>query len=412
MANMHTFTSSPKPFKVEISEEAIKDLHSRLDNARWPAVDTVTDDLSDAEREHVFGLGMGPTLPLMKELARGWRNFSWKDSENYLNGFNHHKVEIEEIDIHFLHERSSHADALPLIMVHGWPGSFLEFLETVPLLTEPKEPGAQAFHLVIPSMPGYAFSSPPKTSKWRMDDTARLFDKLMTGLGYETYAAQGGDWGSVTARCLGALYPEHCKAVHLNFCPVGPPAPFSYFSPKTLVEWLPRFILPDKQRERAKRAVNYLEKGSAYYVMQHLTPRTPAYALNDSPIGLLAWIGEKMMPSIMLASKQPNPTLNRDSLFMTCSLYWFTGSIGTSFLPYALNPHFATFLTDPKYHLPNFALSSFPWEIVVPSQRDAARTGNLRWCKEADDGGHFAALEKPEVFTEHVREALTLLMKA
>lgn len=140
-------------------------------------------------------------------------------------------------------------------------------------------------------------------------------------------------------------------------------------------------------------------------------PRTPAYALNDSPIGLLAWIGEKMLPYIEHAATQPNPTFTRDSLWETLSLYWFTNSIGTSFGPYALNPHFQTFLTDPKYFLPNFALSSFPGEIAIPSLRDAARTGNLKWAKEAEDGGHFAAIEKPQVFADHVRAAMTVMLK-
>lgn len=153
------------------------------------------------------------------------------------------------------------------------------------------------------------------------------------------------------------------------------------------------------------------ERRTNFVSFLHTQPRTPAYALNDSPIGLLAWIGEKMLPYIEHAATQPNPTFTRDSLWETLSLYWFTNSIGTSFGPYALNPHFQTFLTDPKYFLPNFALSSFPGEIAIPSLRDAARTGNLKWAKEAEDGGHFAAIEKPQVFADHVRAAMTVMLK-
>ncbi|GAA5923048.1 epoxide hydrolase family protein [Sporobolomyces koalae] len=405
------FHGPPKPFKVDIPQSDVDELHRRLENARWPLADPVANDLDDDKQIHAFGLGHGPSLALMKELAREWRNHSWETAQSRMNKFDHFKVGIEDNEVHFIHHRSSRANAVPMILVHGWPGSFLEFLNVIPLLTEPQEQDAQAFHVVVPSMPGYAFSSPPKTAKWQMPDTARIFDKLMTGLGYDSYVAQGGDWGSVCARVIGANHRDHCKAVHLNFCPVPPAAPFSWVDPHVLVDWLPSVILPEKQRARLKRTLYYLDKGSAYYVMQNLTPRTPAYGLNDSPIGLLAWIGEKMVPTIKQAATQPNPTLTKDSLFETLSLYWFTHSIGSSFTPYSLNPHFKTFLTDPKYFLPNLAVSSFPYEIAVPTERDVRRTGNLKWMKEAEDGGHFAALEKPEVFAEHVREAVVVMLR-
>ncbi|KPV78168.1 uncharacterized protein RHOBADRAFT_47848 [Rhodotorula graminis WP1] len=367
----HTFASPPKPFTVDWSSQ-VDDLHRRLDNARWPAQEVVPTDVSETDHYSSFGLGAGPQLALMKDLARGWRQFNQEAVQKRLNSFNHWTVDIEDLSIHFLHHRSTRANAIPLILCHGWPGAFHEFLHVISSLTEPESSDAQAFHCIVPSQPGFTFSSPPKTAKWGMDDTARVFDKLMTGLGYDTYVAQGGDWGSITARCLGSVHKEHCVAVHLNFCPVPPP--------------------------------------SSYYAMQQLTPRTPAYGLNDSPIGLLAWIGEKMVPGIEEARKHPNPTLDHDALYLTLSLYWFTGSIGSSFLPYALNPHFSTFLVAPKYHLPNFALSSFPHELFCPTPKDAGRSGTLRWFKEADDGGHFAALEKPDVFAEHVREAVAAML--
>ncbi|GAA6043257.1 hypothetical protein JCM8097_008490 [Rhodosporidiobolus ruineniae] len=411
MTNKHTFAAAPKPFTVSFPQADIEELHSRLDAARWPAQEIVPEDVDGEDHAAVFGLGAGPKLTLMKELAREWRHYDLKAAEEHLNNFQHFTVEIEDLNIHFLHHRSSRTDAVPLILCHGWPGHFGEFLNALPLLTSPTNAEEPAFHVVVPSMPGYAWSSPPKTAKWGMPDAARVYDKLMTGLGYESYVAQGGDWGSVTARCLGALHPENCKAVHLNFCPVGAPPPFSWFNPRTLLDWMPRFLVSDLQRARAERALAYLERGSSYYAMQQNTPRTPAYGLNDSPIGLLAWIGEKMIPGIDKASKASNPTLTRDSLYLTVSLYWFTGSIGTSFLPYALNPHLTHFLSSPTYHLPNFALSNFPNEIFVPQERDAARTGNLRWCKEAEEGGHFAALERPEIFVRHLREAVPVLLK-
>ncbi|GAA5957473.1 hypothetical protein JCM3765_001154 [Sporobolomyces pararoseus] len=406
-----TFNAPPTPFKVDVPKEEVDELRKRLDNARWPLVDTVVDDQSDEEKNKNFGMGHGPTLPLMKELAEGWKNHSWEKAQEFINSFEHFKVGIEDIDLHFLHHRSSRENAVPIILCHGWPGSFLEFLHVIPLLTEPKEAGAQAFHVVVPSMPGYSFSSPPKTSKWQMNDTARIFDKLMVGLGYDSYIAQGGDWGSVCARLLGSVHKDHCKGVHLNFCPVPTPAILSWINPHTLLEWLPEFIVSKKEYQRKKHALSYLENGSSYYLMQNKTPRTPAYALNDSPIGLLAWIGEKMIPYIDHATTQPNPTLTRDALFETLSLYWFTHSIGTSFLPYALNPHFGTFIVNPDYYLPNMALSDFPGEIIIATEKEVKKTANCVWRKESDDGGHFAALEKPIVFTEHVREAVGVLLK-
>lgn len=148
----------------------------------------------------------------MKQVAHEWRHdYTWKKTQDHFNTFNHYKVEIEELDLHFLHHRSQRQDAVPLILCHGWPGHFGEFLGMIPLLTAPESADEPAFHVVVPSQPGFAFSSPVKTHKHTMDDTARLFDKLMTGLGYETYVAQGGDWGSITARCLGALYPDRCR---------------------------------------------------------------------------------------------------------------------------------------------------------------------------------------------------------
>ncbi|GAA5858766.1 hypothetical protein JCM8547_004978 [Rhodosporidiobolus lusitaniae] len=420
-----------KPFTVSFPADEVEDFHRRLDSARWPAQDVVPETTARGEGT-AFGMGVGPSLKLMKELAKEWRNFDPEALEKHLNSFNHFTVEIEGLSIHFLHHASPRADATPLVLCHGWPGGFHEFLHTIPLLTSPSDASQPAFHVVVPSMPGYAWSSAPPRSDWVMDDTARVFNKVMLGLGYDSYVSQGGDWGSITARCLGALFKENCKATHLNFCPTPAPWPLNKLSPQTLVAYMPTFLLGGEQKlKQIQRGIAYLEKGSAYNVMQTLTPRTPAYGLNDSPIGLLAWIGEKIYPSIEKA-QGPNPTMNRAALYTTVSIYWFNtsflhlfhtthanpsfpsaaGSIGSSFLPYALNPYFTTYLTDPKYHLPRLAVSGFPRELIVPNDRDSARTGNLVWSKQADDGGHFAALEKPEVFVEHLREAVPVLLKA
>ncbi|KAL8280072.1 hypothetical protein RQP46_007653 [Phenoliferia psychrophenolica] len=358
----HSFASAPSTFTVAFPAADVADLWRRLETARWPAVDSVPGpEQGEDGGPPKFGLGWGPTLPLMKELCKEWKDDYSLDVElKRINSFPNYKVTIEDLSIHFIHQRSSHPNAIPIILCHGWPGFFVEFLDVIELLVNPPE-GQQAFHVVVPSMPGFTFSDPPRTSKWRMDDTARVFDKLMTGLGYSSYAAQGGDWGSITARCLGALHPTHCLAVHLNFCPATGPG-FGLTPPRKVVEWLPRFILSDV---------------------------------------------EKMVPFIDQAAKtQSSPTLTRNTLFSTCTLYYLTGCIGTSFLPYTLNPYFPTFLRDPKYFLPNFAMSVFPFEIAITPERFVARTGVLGWFKEAKDGGHFAATDNPVEFVSHLREAL------
>ncbi|GAA6005003.1 epoxide hydrolase family protein [Rhodotorula paludigena] len=400
-----------EPFVPAFAASDVADLHSRLDHARWPEQETCPLDDDAAEQKSPFSWGRGPSLELMKELARGWREFDFDAAQTRLRSFKHYKATIDGATVHFIHERSSRPNAFPLILCHGWPGGFFEFLHTIKGLTKPDDPAAPAFDVVIPSMPGYAWSSAPTTAKWTMQDTSRLYNELMLGLGYDKYAAQGGDWGSITARCLGSLHPEHCIAVHLNYCPVFPA--LTGESPQGLrsyYNWMPSFVLGAKRQRELENALAYLERGHAYDAMQMLTPRTPAYGLNDSPIGLLAWIGEKMLPGIDGAEGKPDATLTRDALFLAVSIYWFTGAIGTSFLPYTLNPNFLTYLSDPTFYLPNFALSSFPDEILLPTRRDAGKTGTLQWYKEAEEGGHFAALEQPQVFVEHLREAMDVLM--
>ncbi|SGY95166.1 BQ5605_C036g11475 [Microbotryum silenes-dioicae] len=405
-SGLHTFIAPPRPFTVQFDSAEVDELDERLLRARWPLVDAVPDDRS-LNDPAPFGMGPGPTIKLMKELAEEWRTkYQWKDTENHFNTFEHYKVEIENLNIHFLHHPSTHSNAKALILCHGWPGSFAEFLHMITLLTDPVSSTQQAYHVVVPSMPGFTFSDPPPTSKWCMDDTARVYDKLMTGLGYHEYGAQGGDWGSITARCLGALHDDHCKAVHLNFLPASPDGILSIIPPRLLLSYLPSFIMPDLRRQRLLRALDYVEKGSAYYAIQNLTPRTASFGLNDSPIGLLSWIAEKMIPFIDAAmTTQPRPTLTRWTLYETCTLYWLTHSIGTSFSPYSQNRHFKDFLTDPKYRLENMALSTFPNEIVISPVEWVKKTGDLKWNKEHTDGGHFVAVELPQVLTDHVREA-------
>ncbi|KAM0752898.1 epoxide hydrolase [Meredithblackwellia eburnea MCA 4105] len=405
--------SPPAPFQISFPKEEMDDLRRRLGTARWPEREIVPE--SEEDQATSFGLGWGVTLPLMKQLVEEWKDYSFEEEIERMNAVPHFKTQIEDLSIHFIHQKSRDPKAIPLILIHGWPDSSAEFIPVISRLVNPPA-GQQAFHVVVPDQPGFAFSSAPQTSKWMMDDTARVFDKLMRGLGYQKYAAQGGDWGSIAARALGALYPRSCKAVHLNFCPATGSGGFlSMFPQRTMIEWAPSLILSKKEKKFALRSLEYQEKGSAYYWMQHFTPRTPAYALNDSPVGTLAWIAEKILPSISEATalRPNNATLTKDTLFGICSLYWLTKSMGTSFLPYTLNPHFLTFLdNNPRYYLPNFAFSAFPNEIALTPMMFVRKTGRLRWFKEAESGGHWAPVEEPETFAEHVSQALAAIWPA
>lgn len=372
-----TSAFAPVPFVLATPQSELDDLNSRIDHARW--VEEVVPGVS-AEAEAnpgrgKFGVGLyGPSLALMREWAAEWRNsFSWREEEARLNtyveaaaascradrvpSFHHFKVKIGSQSVHYIHHPSTRANAIPLVLCHGWPGSFLEFLDVIPLLTAPPA-GEQAFHVVVPSMPGFGYSSAPPNAQFTMVNTAALFNDLMTGLGYDRYAAAGGDWGSITARLLGSVHAAHCRAVHLNFLPASAPGLLSYIPTKTLLRLLPSWLISAVDKERAEKAIDYLERGSAYYAMQAFTPRTPAYGLNDSPIGLLAWIGEKVChPFAVRADRQmgwsvleieaaglKGASLTRNAIYSTVTLYWLTSTIGTSFLPVRWSP--SPHLTD------------------------------------------------------------------
>jgi pimeloyl-ACP methyl ester carboxylesterase len=200
-------------------------------------------------------------LDRLQQLAQQWRSLDWRAVERQLNSVPHYRTRIEDIDLHFIHKRSSRADAIPILLAHGWPGSFHEFVHLVESLTNPPQ-GQQAFHVVIPSMPGFTFSSAPISTRWQMNDTARIYDRLMQQLGYQHYTAQGGDWGSIAVRLLGALYPERCVAVHLNFCPVAPPGIWLVKVFPSLIDWTP--FVSSAMKTQTRKAMRYLDEESGY----------------------------------------------------------------------------------------------------------------------------------------------------
>jgi epoxide hydrolase len=377
----------PRPFRVQIAEKQIALLRARLSAARWP------DDVNDKEWSY------GMHADYLRKLIIYWRDvFDWRAAEDLINDFDQFLVEIDRLDLHFIHQRSPHEHAMPLILTHGWPGSIVEFLGVIPRLTHPEQFGGtaeNAFHVVCPSLPGYAYSSAPPVPGMHPGAIAARHAKLMAMLGYERYVAQGGDWGSRITRHLAHEDPEHCCAIHLNILPAVPPAALEH--PMTVVT----------ERERAWLAANehFERTGRGYMQIQSTRPQTLAYALNDSPVGLCAWIAEKFhfwTDCERDGGRDIRNALSWDQLLANISLYWFTGTIASSMRLYR---EFTVALArgeldaSPQSKTPT-GIAIYPGEMVRCPRAWAERSCELIHWFEADRGGHFAAMEQPQVFSE------------
>ncbi len=365
------------PFTVEISDAALEDLHRRLRETRWP------DQLPDA------GWDYGAEMGYIQELARYWADgYDWRAAEAELNQLDHYITTIDGQNIHFIHQRSPHPDAYPLIISHGWPGSVVEFLDIIGPLTEPDDP-ADAFHVIAPSLPGYGFSGPTSDRGWDAVRTAKAFAELMGRLGYERYGAQGGDWGSFISQNIGRQDPEHCEAVHVNFLFANAPTD----GPGELTE---------DEQVGLGRANLYFTEGAGYMQIQSTKPQTLAYGLTDSAVGQLAWIAEKF-----LAWTDNDGTIesavDRDRLLTNISLYWFTATAGSSARMYyeVLRPG-AGGITEPL-ETP-IGVANFPMEIMRAPRRWMEDSYNIVHWSEMDEGGHFAAMEEPEALAQDIRE--------
>ncbi|EJD49621.1 hypothetical protein AURDEDRAFT_182766 [Auricularia subglabra TFB-10046 SS5] len=382
----------PAPFNVHISDDELARLRRKLQDCELPATDIVPD----------AGWNYGVSLEWVKGLRQTWLDdFNWRDVEQELN--RQFKVDIEDVNIHFVHQRSQQEDAIPLVLVHGWPGTFFEFYALIDSLVNPPD-GEIPFHVVVPSVPGFLFSSTPQKTGWTVVDTARILDTLMTNvLGYANYVVQGGDWGSLIATLMSDS--SHCKAVHLNMCTVPPPhSPLLMGLVWALPTWLSSKIVswmftPDEWRQLL-RTKDFAMQGAGYFATQSTQPLTIGLALNDSPIGLLIWIGEKYHTHV-----DPAHQLSDKSLLTIISLYYFTQSFASSCLPYRENT--ALFGAPPaKIGDCVLGVSVFDHDILILPRYWIERwhRGKLVFYRKHERGGHFPALDNPLALVEDLRE--------
>lgn len=378
--------TSPAPFRLAVPETDLADLRERLARTRLPETPPLEPWLTGTDPD------------FMREVLSHWRErFDWRAQEARLNAQPQFKVRLSGIDLHYLHVPGVRAagapEPLPLLLSHGWPGSVFEFLDLIPKLTDPARFGgdaADAFTLVVPSLPGYGLSFTLGQPRFAVDDMARTFHALMTDvLGYRRFGAQGGDWGSFVTSLLGAEFPESLAGIHLNMLPVRRDA--GVVTNRTAEEqrWLDELAL-------------FLKEETGYQWIQGTRPQTLAFGLTDSPAGLAAWIFEKFQRWTD-CDGDPRRAVPLDTLLANISLYWFTGAIGSSFWPYYARMHTPWPIRDASVRVPTGYLQS-PKEILRPPRSVAARvfTDIRRWT-ESPRGGHFAALEQPALLVEEIR---------
>ncbi len=360
-------------YRVHVPDEVLADLRERLARTRWP------DQLPDA------GWDYGTERGYLRELCEYWRtSFDWRAAEARLNAVPQFTTSIGGQNVHFLHLRSPHRNALPLLLSHGWPGSVVEFLEAIGPLANPPDP-ADAFHVVVPSLPGYGFSGP--TGERGFDGTriAETFAALMARLGYGRYIAQGGDWGALITRRLAALDAEHVAGIHLNA--VVPPAPKEEY---------------DRAVEAGEPVRRHSSSEMGYYQIQRTKPQTLAYALNDSPAGLAGWVVEKFR-RWSDCDGDVERSFTKDELLTNITLYWVTGTIGSSSrLYYEESGTGSRNLPFARVEVPT-GFAAFPKELSRPPRSWVESEFDLVHWTEMPRGGHFAALEEPELFVEDVR---------
>ena len=376
-------TSAVQTFRLQVPDRAIDDLRERLARTRFP-------DQAPGEP-----WACGTDLAYLERLVAHWRDhFDWRAQEARLNAFPQFKLPLHGIDLHFLHVQGKGPKPCPLLLSHGWPGSVFEFLEVIPRLTDPARFGgdpADAFSVVVPSLPGYGLSFAPGQPRFSLEAIADCLAELMTGvLGYERFAAQGGDFGAFVSSRLGAVHADKLIGIHLNLLavrrdPTLPPDP----SPE--------------ERVFAREIEHWLKEESGYQWIQGTRPQTLAFGLSDSPAGLAAWIVEKFR-AWSDCGGDVESVFSRDHLLANIALYWFSGAIGSSFWPYYARLHGPWPIPDGSVHVP-MGYAAFPREIVRPPRVVAERmyTDIRRWTP-MPKGGHFAAMEQPEALAREIVE--------
>jgi pimeloyl-ACP methyl ester carboxylesterase len=386
-----------RPFQVHVPEAALVDLRRRIAETRWPDKETVTDR------------SQGNQVGKLQEIVRYWgTDYNWRKVEARLNALPMFMTEIDGVDIHFIHVKSRHANALPLIITHGWPGSVIEQLKVIEPLTNPTAHGGQAedaFDVVIPSMPGYGFSGKPTGTGWNPERIARAWAELMKRLGYTRYVAQGGDWGSPVSSAMARQAPAGLLGIHINLpatipteiaavLAAGGPAPAG---------------LSEKERAAFVSLDTFFKKYRAYGAIMGTRPQTIGYALADSPVGLAAWIFD-------YNNGEPERLLDRDDVLDDITLYWLTNTATSAARLYwetaGQSVVLAAAQKTSEISLP-VAITVFPGEVYRAPETWARRAyRNLIYFNEADKGGHFAAWEQPELFSAELRAAFRSLRPA
>jgi pimeloyl-ACP methyl ester carboxylesterase len=368
-------------FHIHVDDSALEDLRLRLALTRFP--------------DQIEGTGWeyGTPIDYLRELVEYWRaEYDWRAQEARLNELEHFRTRIDGPTIHFVHARSGHANALPLLLIHGWPGSIVEFLDVIPRLTDPEAHGGRAedaFHVIAPSLPGYGFSEPPRAPGWDVRRIAEAFVELMRRLGYTRYGAQGGDWGAQVTTRVAALDPEHCAALHLNM-PIAAP---------------PEDPVPLTEEEQADLAAmgRFQREEAGYAQVQGTKPQTIGMALNDSPAGLLSWIVEKFR-TWSDCNGDLESIFTRDQLITNVMLYWLTQTITSSARLYWETMHSGVLQDAPKFVGVPTGVARYPKEEVLRFPRSwVEQRYNVTHWAVMPRGGHFAAMEQPELFVDDLR---------
>src|SRR5262245_31231607 len=388
-----------RPFHIEVDDEQLDDLRRRVAETRWPSKELVADR------------SQGVQLATLNALARYWANdYDWRKAEAKLNALPQFTTEIDGVDIHFIHVRSQHENALPLIMTHGWPGSVIELVGTVGPLTDPTAFGGtpeDAFHLVLPSLPGYGFSGEPSELGWESGRTARAWAELMNRLGYTRYVAQGGDVGALVTDLMGRQAVEGLAGYHLNLLTAV----------LAIGDQLPRES--EEERAAAQAVGAFRQDGFAYFLELATRPQTIGYALLDSPVALAAWLLDHDTDSYYKIARafvdgEPVGNLTRDNILDNITLYWLTGTGVSAARNYwedgkALAQARASGQAPPDVSLP-VGFTTFPGEIWrTPRSWVEHSYPNVGYFNEVDRGGHFAAWEEPELFAAEMRAAFSSL---
>ncbi|WP_292991183.1 epoxide hydrolase [Mycobacterium sp.] len=366
--------SEIRPYRIDVPAAVLDDLHERLARTRWPESETVDD------------WTQGIPLAYTRELADYWADgYDWRPREAALNKFDQYLTEIDGLDFHFIHQRSAHDDALPLVLTHGWPGSVVEFHKVIePLVNPPSGRAEDAFHVICPSLPGYGFSGKPTGTGWGVEKIAATWETLVERLGYDRYGAQGGDWGAAVTTQIGRN-GGRCAGIHLNM-PIAKPAAGS----------------DDYSEDDQKALAAYVEHrkwGTGYSKQQSTRPQTLGYGLVDSPVGQLAWVVEKFW-AWADCDGHPEKVFSRDELLDNVMMYWVTGSGASSARLYWES--FNRFVSDGRVELPT-GVASFPKEILRTPRAWCEAAYNITRWTTMPRGGHFAAFEQPELFVDDVR---------